>query len=1222
MMHKLAKIISLVACICILASLSVWPKPAAAGLSEWSPVLNIPTTEKNVLAPGIDIRNLAVGNDGLTVYAATGNTDLVYKSIDGGLTWEAIDTNIGIQVDMVAVAPDDNNLVVIAQQSPPKVYFRSSLTTTWTSLGEVRESPGGLPATEIRDLAISPLRNSVHYVGVAGKDANGANLWYFNLGTISSVWRETSILPGFDHDGAAISFAFSPSFETDTFILAVTANYSDYRVKLQSFDLFSGVWNTAASLVDYPLKIDFDATFHDVVAADIAITPEYLGTIPSTRNVFVSLTLNDGSTVAGGIYRFEDTEQKTLSDKKIRSIDFDGNRLIAGSEDSHTVYYSTNVWAFIPTFQTSDVTKCPGGESKTIVTYFGGKIVAGTSGSESAFAVSEDGAYTFNDISLIDTIIDTADDVTVNNDGSTIYLLSEYSSNTSLWYYDSTMWRRVFSKNITNLRVHIAPSDDKIVYLTKMNGTFFDHNTNSGLAPWHVLLSNRDIQDLTVVSAQVVYTISDNGSVSRTADSGFTWNTASSTELDNGATLVSFGTNTLFAGSQNGFVSYTLNGGVTWTKIAQPIKPGAGNVQIALDSDFSTNNIIYAASDVPGGYIMKWIIGTSEQWTDISEGNISQGVWGLVTGDNVLYALEYDPGSGISKLWRLLSPSLAPENSPGWTHKDTDGGIWLKSTPHAVKTSTNKLWAINKNTTGAKLFSYTDVIIDLEVNLIRPPDGFYVNINSITSTAYDVAFSWERPNIIVTGYQLFIARDINFTSNLTTIAVPSTHDIVAVTVGPQMESPYYFDFIPDTTYYWKVRVSNPSYSPFSETRHFIIERLSGSAYETIDLFRTNKPVEQYPSFSWSPLFDTKEYEFRLSDSWTMKELLVDTHVEGTGYKLEIPLEYGGTYFWQVRATKPHLSAWSGIATFNIVLEPEETTSPFVTSPPKTVALTITAPPATKYSLVEQIINVTQPYWPVALFLVILLLGVVLILIFTGKMPKFLAMQLFTKRPPRLPPTTRVTDVERARPTPTLRLPVETPEQPKEPEKIEPHPSLVEKDKEAAAVIFAAKSFMWMTTQPEAPNGTQTQLEEKERHSLGKKLADKIRDVTKKENLYLKYPQDAAMLLNIWAEYSTRNETGSYLAKTFELNPYHAIKLLKCYLPPAQPGQETSAAEDFTLAQYKAVAGVIDPDIVYATLSKIFKFDISTIEEKVPVAPADRNLAFQFMRLHHEAKSQR
>ncbi len=178
----------------------------------------------------------------------------------------------------------------------------------------------------------------------------------------------------------------------------------------------------------------------------------------------------------------------------------------------------------------------------------------------------------------------------------------------------------------------------------------------------------------------------------------------------------------------------------------------------------------------------------------------------------------------------------------------------------------------------------------------------------------------------------------------------------------------------------------------------------------------------------------------------------------------------------------------------------------------------------------------------------------------------------------------------------------------------------EKKKEAPDIIRDTKQFLWMVTQQEEVTnlGQHNQLE-KERESLGKKLADKIRDLSKNINLYEEYPEEAAMLIAIWAEYRSKKETSSNLLKSFNDNPYNALKFLKCYLPTAHLGTETVTTKDFDIAKYNLIAEVIDTEKVYETLSRLFKFKAEEIEDIVPVTPYDRDLAHQFMRLHIKAK---
>jgi hypothetical protein len=163
--------------------------------------------------------------------------------------------------------------------------------------------------------------------------------------------------------------------------------------------------------------------------------------------------------------------------------------------------------------------------------------------------------------------------------------------------------------------------------------------------------------------------------------------------------------------------------------------------------------------------------------------------------------------------------------------------------------------------------------------------------------------------------------------------------------------------------------------------------------------------------------------------------------------------------------------------------------------------------------------------------------------------------------------------------------------------------------------------MWMLTEGVAADGSKKALSEKEEQTLGKKVADRIRELTRKENLYIKHPEDAAMMLRIWLQYGSREETNRYLTKTFSASPENAIRFLKCYLPAATPETPEPSADDFTRAHYDSIAEVVDPDKVYAALTKIFKFKVDTIEEKTPVRPEDRNLAFKFMRLHLQKKDE-
>jgi hypothetical protein len=60
-------------------------------------------------------------------------------------------------------------------------------------------------------------------------------------------------------------------------------------------------------------------------------------------------------------------------------------------------------------------------------------------------------------------------------------------------------------------------------------------------------------------------------------------------------------------------------------------------------------------------------------------------------------------------------------------------------------------------------------------------------------------------------------------------------------------------------------------------------------------------------------------------------------------------------------------------------------------------------------------------------------------------------------------------------------------------------------------------------------------------------------------------------------------------------------------------------KEFTPTRYEALAEVVDPDNVYAAITKLYKFKLEDIEE-VSVDPTDRAIAYQFIRIHHHVKS--
>jgi photosystem II stability/assembly factor-like uncharacterized protein len=1193
---KMIRILRLGICILLLSSLFLGFNKVSAGICEWSPEA-IPTRLNNLLGPvGVDIRDLVFTNSNSLIYAAPGDSiadKVIFQSTDGGSTW--IPITVPITTDLIAIMPEDNDVMAIANKSIPAVYLSVDGGLHWKNLDQIRQSPAGAPATAIYDIAISPQRNDINYLVVVGKEAGDvANLWYQKLGIILTTdWLETNTLIGFDAASEATTFAFSPSFIVDPTVTVITDKVGT-NAELQILNIVHEMWNTPAGYDGFPCTIVSSTGLNRLDSASLSLIPGYMGTLPETRTVFIGLTVNGDATAVtkSGIYRFEDTVLTTLCDNTtIHSVAVNDLYLVAGSYDTNTVYVSTNPYEPVPTIQESDIIKSPGGENKVVAAWMGYIAVAGTSGNESAFAKSEDNGFVFNDISLIDTVINNAEDTAIVEDGHKIYLVTDDGTDLSVWIFE-TYWQRVFSKkDELNYIVRIA-SESEYIYLAKRSATDIYYNDSSGTTRWLSTVCSIDVQDLAVASPHTILVIDLAGMIARSINGGATWYNTSST-LNSGATIVSASANLTLAGSQNGFVAYTLNNGFSWSIIPQIIEPGAGRVQLVADEDFGHNKFIYAASDKINGNIMRWAIGYSTAWTDIFDGNISGGIYGLAITNDIIYALEYDIFASESTLWRHLSPKTIPEESPEWsastTIDDPDDGqpVVLNATPQALKSSLSKLWAVRTNGTINKLYSYTD-IIDLGITLLNPIDGYISFVNSLNGIAYDLSFGWEGP-AIATEYEFLMAQDEVFYNKTTTIYVTPIREITYITVGPNQSGPNWVFYAPGLTYYWKVRIIAPIFSVYSETRHFTIFPLVPPAYDPVTLLPAKITSLHNPSFSWYPMAGVTEYEFELSDNPEMIDPLVDVYTETTSVEPYITLEYDKNYFWRVRTTKPMVSPWSSLGTF-IIIGP--VTNETVTATPQ----------ATTTVYVPYFITfMTTPGYVIgAITTMVILIGIISVLLFSRR-------------------SVKISGGESMKPQPKLDRYTEYPVKPITPETLRKEPTVSERDKEGPDLILGAKNFTWMATPTEEIEEEKPKLSEKERHSLGKKLADRIRELSKKGELYLAYPEDTPMLLVVWAEYRSLKETSNYLIKSFESNPYKAIKFLKCYLPRVKFGEEAPPTRNLTIKEYTNMAKVIDTNKLYETLAKLFKFKAEKIEDIVPVMPEDRDLANQFMHLHIRAK---
>ncbi|MFC1931752.1 WD40/YVTN/BNR-like repeat-containing protein [Chloroflexota bacterium] len=834
MKKKITKIMGIGLALVLASSLLFMVLPASAGTLSWGSE-DLPAEDNYVLLSDSDVVDIAVGASGDVIYTCNG-TENIFRSSNGGESWSKITVLSGSvmpDADLITVAPDDENYIAVCATDNSTVYISSDAGANWDSLG----APGAYTTT---GLAISPEKSGKYTIAISLNDGGNGEVWYYEIGAVGATWTDASAITsgGYTTSTHAGAVAFSPNFPSDQVMVAVTANATD--IFLQIFSFNQDLWNSTAGAFDgYPVSIieeSSDAVVDGLDSASIAMAPDYLGSDDSMRVCFVGITTTGTASGddADGIFRLEDDDVEALKeDKNIHSVDFDGSRLVAGRYDAIDIYRSSDPLASSPSVSGSTSSKEPGGDDKVVAAFAGADVVVGTSGVESCFSVSADDGKTFNDISLIDTTLTILCDVAVNEDGSKIYMLSANGTGAagtvalSVWRYESR-WERIYSNQSRDddYILRVATGDDDVIYLadTGSSAKTIYYTSDGGMTKWHTRTSRYDITDLAVeADGDVAYVMTDNGYVSKSTNTGFTWDSKVSSKLQAGSSmLVSLGEDLLLGGSSDGYVSYSTNGNSSWTLIDDDI---GGAVQVVA-TGLADGDFLIAASDTANDYIYNLELGEDDEWNAITADDyIADGfkVYGVALAEGVFYAVGANSTGNISQLYRTLSPT---SGDPTWSTVNS-AGEQFDSTPSALRVSVDagvtKLWAINSD--AMTLFSFKDTLAINGPSLTAPADGFKVTVNPVTGRANQLIFSWKSLSDNIDEWDFVIATDADFDEAVLdepVVAAADEGDTVSQVVGPYVSTAFGIDFMPNTTYYWKVRVdaAGPIRSQWSEVRSF------------------------------------------------------------------------------------------------------------------------------------------------------------------------------------------------------------------------------------------------------------------------------------------------------------------------------------------------------------------------------------------------------------------
>jgi len=964
---------------------SILPASPAVGspdVVKWSAV-NIPTEGKPgnwVLADGSDVQHLTMAIDGTLYGYATpsGTSYTLFKSTDGGYNWSYIG-EVNDNIVGIATAPDDANIIGYATSS--RVYKSTDAGNRFMLLPP---NPGGAGSNNVEITSIAIARrsgNSVIAIGTRDTDNGQYGGIYIIDENLSPNWSDSNLG---NYDVYAV--AFSPDYAVDGQLVAVVTDETDTIVTAR---IGNSGWGE--SINDARLDKDNSGT-PTPVSVDTSATiafPDGYGATSEDQILFVAI---DAGTENGDVYKINSVMAPGnsiatdlnigaaygVSNVDVTTLAVTGNattaNLMAGAAGSTQVYFSfdggTN-WAMS--------TKPPTGQSKTYVLMApdfisSGRAYAATSGTESAVSYTNDGGVTWNQIGLIDTSIQTAGGIldlapSPNySQNSTLFMLT-YGGEHSLWRSldDGTIWERVFTSALAN-----ADSITKVKLCPNSNSSqvvFITGSSNGNPALWKstdngqrfIRRTTRDpisgalfaIDTWAVVNENTLFLGSydgSNGLVYGTTNSGLFYTTkavAGTKALYSIALSPNYDQDgTILVGNIDGEVYWSNDNGTSFELLGQQLPDlitggsDSSNITAAFDPGYSHHSTVYAASHCRKGTnnssaIYRFVIGTSTSWESIDSTLPSGAIINqlIVSAEGTLYAANSKANGGMER-------SLNPSYPLGPAFETVTRGLDDAATLTGLRLYDNQLWSID--TTNNRVITYIDSLTQ-PVTLTSPPN----KASGMDTT--NVSLDWETLSG-ATDYKWQLDYDTDFST------VPTGFE-----GEPKASSARLPALELATTYYWRVRGTEPVLSPWSAKWSFTTSL--GTTVTAPELYSPKagaSTVPLKPVFQWSAIAGAHSYELLVSTdaSFTSPTIVKidDYALPATAWQCDVNLNCDTTYYWKVRACSSDThSAWSAVGAFTSESAPEpaptESASPSDSaSPPQTAPPSVSAPPLHSASL--------------------------------------------------------------------------------------------------------------------------------------------------------------------------------------------------------------------------------------------------------------------------------
>lgn len=1039
MSKRIIKLWSLVIAVTMVASLFFFAVPAAQPASADYGNMTfaaqpLPTTTGATLVNGSDVVAMAQSTDGQVIYAIDGASaaGAVYKSTDGGLSFALTVAPAAVTLNVVAVAPDNSDVVAVSSNTT--VYITSNGGSTWTNLPAISTNTTGF---QIMDIGVGPARAGTllgrEYAAAIASTAAGVTAGLSDVQIIGNTAAWATIFPAADGAGNTIirdwmAVKFTPNFVGDRTLVCVGANATADHPPAVAFINTATVPPTTGSILNTgniltPLTssagttqtIDFQvpAAAFSFVKASISLPTDFDATTSSGRRAYVGIA-STGANLDNDAYRVDDNQARALgavTSTGVWSVSYGGTvdtgTLLMGQQANATVKYTTQATTSLPTW-TSTKKLMPTSTTNTVVQVApnfatSNKVLAGTTGGNSAFSMSTDGGVTFDQFAIIDYGANALGGLGIGSytnfgftgDGKTMFLASNLTAGGvtthSLWKTSvpssASSWKRVYvtpsavasSGNTVRLSPDYATTNTVYFFDLAANGQIF-RSTDGGAIfntrqpPSAAAIS---VLAIAIVDSNTVY-VGESGTtpnVYKSTAGAFTWNTGVQPNVGMIRQLTVPKADQLLVGG-TGFIAYSTDGGATFpggtagANTAGRITGAnaAESYRITASSSFATDNtLFFSDGTATTGNVYRYVLGTDTSMVDLLSPNSGTAVLGTVMLRSG--ALYVPRGLGVNAVDRTLNPYETPGIITWRTTAVPTGIAAAGVTQQVVSAPNNTLWLGD----GVTVWAYKDYLAAAKPELTSPADNYNLQIDPITGRADQVGVIIKvmgNGTGLVNSFNIRIwEKDAGVAASTTSgaipVANPNTPEITLLSVGGALNANAVATGFPalaaNKVYQFQIRATAEASgavldSPWSDARTINVQSggaVVGTQFGPVLLGPTGGAVNvsRTPGFSWAPQFGATKYKFTLATDGAMTKAVAGTPVNVTlpSFQVTTPLEYSTTYFWSVQSVEPTVGPVS-VGTFTTMATPPPpapTTAP-PAAPTPTIIVSIPPAPAPQY----------------------------------------------------------------------------------------------------------------------------------------------------------------------------------------------------------------------------------------------------------------------------------